>query len=56
MAIKDQFILNALVGQIEIWEIVMEWNQGVISTRKKLGIGSAGDAGAGNPAINALGG
>ena len=54
MAIKDQFILHVLVSPIEIWEILTGWNQGVRHTRQKLGIGSTGNAGAGNPAINAL--
>ena len=54
MAIKDQFVLHVLVSPIEIWEILMEWNQGIVIPRQKLRIGSTGNAGAGNPAINAL--
>ena len=54
VAIKDQFILHVLVSPIEIWEILMEWNQGIVIPRQKLRIGSAGHTGAGNPAINSL--
>ena len=54
VVIKDQFILHVLVSPIEICEILMEWNHGLRLPRQKLRIGSAGNAGAGNPAINAL--
>ena len=54
MVMNDQFLFQVLVIPIAIWEILMEWNQGGNPQGKKLRIGSTGNAGAGNPAINAL--
>ena len=51
---KDQFILHVLVIPIAICEILMGWNQGVKLPRQKLRIGSTGNAGDGDPSINAL--
>ena len=51
---KGKFLLHVLLSPIEIWEILMAWNRGIQETRQKLRIGPAGNAGLGNPAINAM--
>ena len=51
---KEHFVLHVIVSPIEIWEILMEWNHGIRSPRQKLRIGTTGNAGPGNPALNAL--
>ena len=54
VVMKDKFLLRVLAIPIEIWEILMAWNQGIQAQRKKLRIGSTGGAGLGDPEINAL--
>ena len=51
---EENFIPHVFASPIEIWEILMEWNQGIRYPRQKLRIGTTGNAGPGNPAINAL--
>ena len=50
----ERFLLHVLVQPIGIWGVLMEWNQEIRHPRQKLGIGTAGNAGPANPAINAL--
>ena len=51
---KEYFLLHVFVSPIEIWEMLMWRNQGISNPRRKLRIGDTGNAGPGNPAINAL--
>ena len=44
VAIKDQCVLHVLVSPIDIWEILMGWNQGIVIPRQKWVIGSTGNA------------
>ena len=48
---KEHFLLHVLVIPIEI---LMAWNHEIRHPRQKLRIGATGNAGPGNPAINAL--
>ena len=54
LVLKEHFILHLLVSPIEICEILTEWNQEIRQIRQKLRIGNTGNAGPGNPEINAL--
>ena len=51
---KEQFLPHALVSPVEIWEILMEWNHDIRHQRQNLRVGETGNAGPGNPVINAL--
>ena len=51
---EESFLQHVFISPIEIWEILTGWNQGRRGPRRKLGIGNTGNAGAGNPSVNAL--
>ena len=55
LEMKEQVPHHMFISPVGIWEILMEWNQGIKNQRHKLRIGNTGNAGAGNHAINALG-
>ena len=48
------FLLHVFVIPVAIFEMLMGWNRGIMNPRHKLRIGNTGNAGPGNPAINAL--
>ena len=54
MEMEEYFLLHVFISPIEIWEMLTERNQGIRNPRRKLRIGNTGNAGPGNPAINAL--
>ena len=53
IVMKEHFLLHVFVSPIEILEILMGRNHEIRPPRRKLRIGTTGNAGLGNPAINA---